>query len=83
MEQAQTLNMEQGWRMFKVAGVLDFSLTGVIAGISSVLASAGIGIFVLSTFNTDYILVKNDDFVAAGKALQLAGYTVRAEEENS
>lgn len=76
--QVQELKIEPDWRMFKVAGELDFSLTGVIAGISSVLAAAGLGIFVLSTFNTDYILVKSRDFEAAGEALRLAGYRVAA-----
>ena len=82
-EQGPDLKVELGWRMFRVAGQLDFSLTGVIAGISSVLATAGLGIFMLSTFDTDYILVKKEDFVSAGTVLRLAGYRIKAEEENS
>jgi len=49
---------ESGWRVIKVQGPLDFSMTGVIAAISLPLAKAGVSIFVISTYDTDYILVK-------------------------
>ena len=51
-------NIEIGWRIIKIAGVLEFNLIGVIAKISKVLADNSISIFVISTFNTDYILIK-------------------------
>jgi len=56
---------EPNWRALKVAGPLDFSLTGIIAGISSLLAQVNISIFSLSTFDTDYILVKSDQLAQA------------------
>ena len=56
------LEREDGWKMLRVVGVLDFSLIGVLAEISSLLAQEGIGIFVISTFCTDYILVKKEDY---------------------
>lgn len=74
---ADAIAREDGWRAFRVRGVLDFSLTGILAGLSAVLADADIGIFAVSTYNTDYILVKAADFDAALVALESAGYTVR------
>jgi hypothetical protein len=65
---------EPGWRALKVAGPLDFSLTGILAGIAGTLARAGISIFAISTFDTDYILVKNENLKAAREALTAAGH---------
>ena len=62
------------WSCFKVCGPLDLSMTGVLAGVSAVLGDAEISIFALSTFDTDYILVKTDVFHAAQSALRAAGY---------
>jgi hypothetical protein len=67
---------ERGWRNIKVKGPLDFSLTGIIASISTPLAKAGISIFVISTFNTDYILVKEDDLEEAITVLINSGFEV-------
>lgn len=72
----RTLEREDGWRAFKIDAVLDFSLIGVIAGISTILAENGVGIFVLSTFNTDYVLVKATAFEGACEALRRHGYRV-------
>ena len=66
---------EKGWSMFRVCGALDFSLTGILSGISSVLAGAKIGIFAVSTYNTDYVLVKTENLCSAIEALCAAGYT--------
>lgn len=66
---------ESGWSCIKIAGVLDFSLTGVLADISSVLAEAEISIFAISTYDTDYILVKSEKLQPARKALLVSGYT--------
>jgi hypothetical protein len=60
---------ERGWRAFKVAGPLDFSLTGVLAGIAGPLAEAGVSIFALSTYDTDYVLVRDADVDRACTAL--------------
>ena len=73
---AQTIEREDGWRCFRIQGVLDFSLVGILAKISGILAEEGIGIFAVSTFNTDYILVKEGDFEHALDALAKAGYSV-------
>ena len=56
------LAIEEGWRAFRVDGVLDFSLVGIIADITRILADAGISVFVVSTYNTDYVLLKSCDF---------------------
>lgn len=69
-----TLAREDGWRAFRIVGVLDFSLIGILAGISSVLADAGVGIFAVSTYNTDYVLVKEENLDRAVSALSDVGY---------
>lgn len=71
-----TLEREDGWRAFRIQGVLDFSLIGILAKISTILAENKIGIFVVSTFNTDYILVKKENFDRALVLLEQHGYTV-------
>ena len=73
---AVTIEREDGWTAFRVEGVLDFSLTGILAKLSGVLADKSIGIFAVSTYNTDYILIKEKDRQAAEKALADAGYTI-------
>ena len=72
-----TTAREDGWRAFRIEGVLDFSLIGILSKISSVLADNGIGIFAISTFNTDYILTKTENFERAIQALKSAGYCVK------
>ena len=71
-----TVLCESGWRLFKIDAVMDFSLVGIVAGISAAIAGANAGIFVLSTYNTDYILVRQPDFSVAAAALRTAGYKV-------
>lgn len=66
-----------GWRAFRVEGILDFSLTGILAKLSAVLADANIGIFAVSTYNTDYILTKEEHFDAALAALAAVGYQIK------
>ena len=65
-----TTDREDGWRAFRIEGILDFSLIGILAGISAVFAENKIGIFVVSTYNTDYILVKADKLEEAMLALK-------------
>lgn len=69
-----TVERDDGWLGFRIEGQLEFSLIGVLAGISKVLAEASIGIFVISTFDTDYVLVKAINFNKAVSALTDAGY---------
>ena len=73
---ANTMARSDGWRAFRVAGTLDFSLVGILAALSKTLADAGVGIFAISTFDTDYILTKADDFDRALAALRAAGHDV-------
>ncbi len=65
---------ESGWACIKVLGPLDFFLTGILAKFSSVLAEAEISIFAISTYDTDYILVKKEKLVAAKDVLLQTGY---------
>lgn len=73
------VKQEPGWRAFKVEGPLDFGLSGILAALLDPLAKAGISIFALSTYNTDYILVKADKVEAATTALRAAGHKVRTD----
>ena len=70
----RTVAREDGWRGMRIEGQLDFSLVGILAKISDVLAQAGVALFVVSTYDTDYVLVKNVDFAVACDALAVAGY---------
>lgn len=73
----QEVKQVTGWRAFKVEGPLDFALTGILASIADPLAKAGISIFALSTYHTDYVLVQDAKAAEAVKVLQAAGHTVR------
>lgn len=72
-----TIVRDDGWRGFRIEGVLDFSLIGILSKISTILADNEIGIFAVSTFNTDYILVKAENLGRAMDVLANAGYKVR------
>lgn len=65
---------ERNWRAFRVEGSLDFSLTGILASIANPLASAGISIFAISTYDTDMVLVKADQLEKAVQTLRQAGF---------
>ena len=73
---AKTVERDDGWRGFRIEGVLDFSLVGILSKLSTILAENGIGIFAVSTYNTDYILVKAENFERAMAVLAAAGYEV-------
>ena len=66
-----------GWRCLKVEGPLDLSLVGILAGIATTLAQANVNIFVVSTYDTDYVLVKEGQMEEAVRALEAAGHTVK------
>ncbi|HVZ65305.1 MAG TPA: ACT domain-containing protein [Lacunisphaera sp.] len=68
---------EPGWRAFKLEGPLDLALTGILASLLEPLARAQISIFAVSTFDTDYILVKASQTEAAVQALRAAGHKVQ------
>ncbi len=76
-----TTAREDGWRMFRIVGTLDFSLVGILSEISKVLADNGIGIFAVSTFDTDYILTKKENMPSAIKALRENGFDTETLEE--
>lgn len=73
---ANTTEQDNGWKAFRIQGVLDFSLIGILSKLSTILAEADIGIFAISTFNTDYILTKAGNFDKVVKVLSNAGYSV-------
>ena len=70
----QSLQSSNGWKCIKVKGPLNFNLTGILAGISDILTKGNISIFAISTFDTDYILVKSQEMSLARKKLKNAGY---------
>jgi hypothetical protein len=67
---------EVGWRCLRVAGAMPFTLVGVLAALTTPVASAGVGVFAVSTFDTDYLFVKEAEFPAAVAALRRAGHSV-------
>lgn len=70
---ANAIAREDGWRGFRVRGTLDFSLIGILSRLSGILAENKIGLFAVSTYDTDYILVREGDFDRAVSALEGAG----------
>ena len=73
---SNTLERDDGWQGFRIAGILDFSLVGILSKLSAILAENEIGIFAVSTYNTDYILVKAENFDRAMDVFSAAGYEV-------
>lgn len=67
---------EKDWRILRVEGPLDFSLIGILSSISTILAKKGISIFAVSTYDTDYILVKDKDTGSAIEALSAEKYEI-------
>ena len=71
-----TTQRDDGWKGFRIQGVLDFSLIGILSKLSGILAENNIGIFAVSTFNTDYILIKTENYEKALSVLSAEGYTI-------
>ena len=71
-----TIQRDDGWKAFRIQGVLDFSLIGILAKIATVLADNGISIFAVSTYNTDYVLIKKENYQKALNILQTTGYKI-------
>ncbi len=71
-----TTDRDDGWKALRIQGTLDFSLIGILSKISTLLAENKIGIFAVSTFNTDYILVKEENYEKALSVLAEAGYQI-------
>ena len=72
-----TTERDDGWKGFRIIGQLDFSLIGILARISKILAESGVGIFAISTYNTDYILTKAENFEKAINVLRDSGYGIK------
>ncbi len=72
----EKIQAESEWRIIKVEGPLDFALVGILANLSGILAERGISIFAISTFDTDYLLVKEKDLSQASIALRDVGHAV-------
>ncbi|MFZ4715011.1 MAG: ACT domain-containing protein [Bacteriovoracaceae bacterium] len=72
----KSIKCDSDWKILKIEGVLDFSLTGILASIAQPLAGAQISIFALSTYDTDYILVKQDCLTKACEVLMLNGFKI-------
>ena len=70
------VHCEGGWRCLRVAGAMDFSQVGILASLVGPLAEDGLSVFALSTFDTDYLLVKEADFEKATTVLRQAGHTI-------
>lgn len=71
-----TARQESGWSCLRVEGPLDFALTGILASLAVPLAEAGVSIFAISTFDTDYLLVKTASLSTALEALRAAGHEI-------
>ncbi len=70
------IERDDGWKAFRIQGVLDFSLIGILAPIAQILADNKIGMFAVSTYNTDYVLVKKENFERTLDALKEKGYSI-------
>jgi uncharacterized protein len=68
--------IDKGWKAFKVEGPLDFSLVGILSNLSGILTDGGVSIFVISTYDTDYILVKKENLENAADLFTKAGHIV-------
>lgn len=73
---AETAERDDGWKGFRIQGTLNFSLIGILSKLSGILAEHKIGIFAVSTYNTDYILVKEENFDRALNVLASEGYSI-------
>ena len=73
---ANVVLRDDGWRGFRIQGMLDFSLIGILSKIAVILADNGISIFTVSTYNTDYVFIKNENYQKALKVLARSGYEV-------
>lgn len=76
-EESGGWKVEAGWRVLRVEGTLDFSLTGILASIAEPLAESGVSLFALSTYDTDYVLIRAADLEWAKSALAASGHEVR------
>ena len=70
------IERDDGWKGFRIQGILDFSLIGILSKIAEILAKNSISIFAISTYNTDYVLIKKENYQKALDILEYSGYEV-------
>lgn len=73
---SNVIRRDDGWKGFRIQGSLDFALVGILAGISTILADSGIPIFAVSTYDTDYVFIKNENYQKALDVLANSGYKI-------
>jgi uncharacterized protein len=73
---SNAIRRDDGWKAFRIQGVLDFSLIGILSKIATILADSAISIFAVSTYNTDYVLIKSKNYQRGLKILEAAGYKI-------
>lgn len=73
---SNVIQRDDGWKCFRIQGILDFSLIGILSKIAEILADNGISIFANSTYNTDYILIKKEYYQKALDILKHSGYEI-------
>lgn len=73
---SNVIQRDDGWKAFCIQGVLDFSLVGILAEIAAILADHNIPIFAVSTYNTDYILIKSENYQKGLEVLEATGYEI-------
>ena len=72
------IQCDDGWKGFRIQGILDFSLIGILSEIAAILAQNSISIFAISTYNTDYVLIKKENYQKALDILEHSGYEIVA-----
>ncbi|MCD8254834.1 MAG: ACT domain-containing protein, partial [Oscillospiraceae bacterium] len=75
---SNVIERDDGWKGFRIQGILDFSLIGILSKISTILAEEDIPIFAMSTYNTDYVLLKEENYQKALGILEHCGYNITA-----
>ena len=70
------IQRDDGWKCFRIQGILDFSLIGILSKITEILAKNRISIFAISTYNTDYVLIKKENYQKALHILKHSGYEI-------
>lgn len=73
---SNVIERDDGWKGFRIQGILDFSLIGILSKIADVLAKNSISIFAISTYNTDYVLIKKESYQRALDILEHSGYVI-------
>ena len=73
---SNVVKRDDGWKGFRIQGVLDFSLIGILSKITEILAENSISIFAISTYNTDYVLIKKENYQKALDILEHSGYEI-------